>query len=187
MGVLVTVPPTQEPLDLDTVKEQLRIDGDDDDALLLRLITPARMMAEHILGRVLITQTLAYTLDAWPDTSWMALPKPPVQSVTSVAYIDSAGDSQTWDSAEYTVSLDDWRPRLAPVYGGSWPSPRGQLDAITVTYVAGYGDTGLDVPGPILQAMLLMIDKMFGSDCGGTEPESGAPLALLSLYRVLSV
>lgn len=188
MGLTLSIAPAQEPVDLDTVKAHLRIDGDDDDAMLSSLITAARMMAEQITGRSLITQTWAYKLDEWPEDS-LVLPKPPVQSVTSITYLDSAGDSQVWDSAEYGVYFDDWCSRVAPIYGGSWPTPQSQIDAITVTYVAGYGLTGLAVPQPINQAILLMIDRLFGDECAANSGGStcDAPMALLSLYRVPQV
>ena len=186
MGLTVSVQPEQEPIGLDQAKAHLRIDDDSDDEMILSLITAARMMAEQILNRPLITQTLVYKLDAWPDGD-IILPRPPVQSVTSVAYVDSAGDSQTWDSGSYDVFLDDWNPRIAPVYGGTWPTALAQNDAIAVTYVAGYGDTGLVVPAPILQAMLLMVDKLYAGDCEktGDGPGVNAPMALLSMYRLI--
>lgn len=189
MGLILSVQPAQEPVDLDTAKAHLRIDGDDDDAMLMSLITAARMMAEQITGRALITQTWLYKINEWPTGS-LVLPKPPVQSVTSISYIDSAGDSQVWDSANYEVFLDDLCPRVAPVYGGTWPTPQPQIDAITVTYVAGYGLTGLAVPEPINQAILLMIDRLYADeDCGSNNGGStcNAPMALLSPYRWLSV
>lgn len=186
MGLTLSVAPAQEPVDLDAVKAHLRIDGDADDDMLRSLITAARMMAEQILNRSLITQTWVYKLDAFPSGA-LALPKPPVQSVTSVAYLDSAGDSQTWDAANYGVFLDHWTPRIAPVYGGAWPTAREQIDAVTVTYVAGYGDTGLAVPRPIIQAILLMIDRLYGDDdCGGDgAARHAAPMALMSPYRIV--
>ena len=188
MGLILSVPPAQEPLDLDTAKARLRIDGDDDDEMIMALITAARMMAEQILNRPLITQTWVYKLDEWPDGD-LVLPKPPVQSVTSISYLDAAGDSQVWDSANYDVFLDDWEPRIAPVYGGTWPTALAQNDAIAITYVAGYGNTGLAVPAPIMQAMLLMVDKLYAGDCekAGDGPGVNAPMALLSLYRLLPV
>lgn len=192
MGLTLSAAPAQEPVDLDAAKAQLRLDADDDDHddMITSLIAAARMSAEQILNRSLITQTWVYKLDAFPATGALVLPKPPLQSVASIAYIDGNGDSQTWDSAAYDVFPDDWTPRVAPVYGGSWPTARAQIDAVSITFVAGYGDTGLAVPRPITRAILLMIDRLYADDCGGGADggsKFAAPLCLLTPYRLLPV
>lgn len=189
MALTLSVAPAQEPVDLDAAKAQLRIDHDDDDDMIAALIVAARMSAEQYLGRSLITQTWIWRMDAFPATGPLMLPKPPVQSVSAVTYVDDGGDSQVWDSTEYAVSLDDWAPRLAPVPGAAWPTPADRLDAVSVTFVAGYGATGLAVPRPITQAILLMIDRLYAADCGGDQGAmtQAAPFALMAPYRLGSV
>jgi hypothetical protein len=86
------------------------------------------------------------------------LPCGPVQSVTSVVYVDTAGVSQTLVvTTDYVVDTSAEPARIYPAYGCSWPSARSQPNAITVTYVAGYGLAGANVPEPLLDAMYLLI------------------------------
>ena len=47
--------------------------------------------------------------------------------------------------------------RIGIKNGYTWPSIQDEINALTVTYVAGYGDAGSDVPGNILQAMRYLI------------------------------
>jgi uncharacterized phiE125 gp8 family phage protein len=93
------------------------------------------------------------------------LPKPPVQSVSSITYTDANGDAQTWSSANYTLSKSSG-PHAAPaviepVYGVSWPVTRNVIDAVTVRFVCGYGDAGSAVPEPIRAAMNLLITHWY--------------------------
>lgn len=86
------------------------------------------------------------------------LPVGPVQSVTSVVYVDTAGVSQTLVvTTDYVVDTSSEPARIYPAYSCSWPSARAQRNAITVTYVAGYGISGSFVPARLINAMYLLI------------------------------
>ena len=84
------------------------------------------------------------------------VPLPPLQSVTSITYIDTAGDSQTLAASKYTVDTSSEPARIVPSFSNDWPSTRAQIDAVTVRIVAGYGVSGSDVPAPITSALLLI-------------------------------
>lgn len=144
--------PTEEPVSRDEVKEQLRIlsglTGDDN--LIDRLIIAARSGVEKYLGRVLITQTLQMFYDYFPAE--IELIYPPFRSVTHIKYYDEDGDLQTLSSSIYQTDLNSEPGRIIPAYGETWPTTRtGKLSAVEVQYIAGYGDSGEDVPQPIKQ------------------------------------
>lgn len=145
------------------VKRHLRIDADDTDFddLLAELIRAAREAVEHDADVCLLTQSWELTLDSFPSSSDTAieLPKRPAQSVTSISYVDTNGDTQTWDEDEYQVDVSSTvrRGRVRPAYGMDWPTTRDQLGAVRIEFVAGYGDTAADVPRLLKQAMLLWI------------------------------
>src|SRR5580765_8015305 len=107
MSLSLFAAPAAEPLTLSEVKAHLRIDTTDEDAYLTTLITVARMRCEGATRRALITQTWDWVIDRWPTwegyhggqtfepayTSLPAggfvwLPKPPLQSVAFVHYVD---------------------------------------------------------------------------------------------------
>lgn len=151
--------PTYEPLGLQEVKDHLRVTHSDQDALISELIPAARRFAEGYTRRALITQTWDLLLDRFPKL--IELPRPPLQSVTSIAYVDATGTSQTLDAANYQIDAVSAPARVAPSYGNIWPQTYAEMNVVTVRYVAGYGDAGGDVPAGIRQAMLMLIGHLY--------------------------
>jgi len=126
---------------------------------LLALIKAARASAEKMTRRALITQTLDYKLDHFP--CWeLWLPKPTLQSVTSITYVDVDGATQTLASDQYRVDADSAPGRITPAYGLTWPVTRTVTGAVTVRYVAGYGVASA-VPDSIKHWMLLRIKHFY--------------------------
>jgi uncharacterized phiE125 gp8 family phage protein len=141
-----------EPVSLTDLKAYLRVDHSSDDTELGYVLTTARQTVERDTGRSLITQTWVLRLDEWP-TKYIELYRPPIQSVTSITYLDSNGATQTWASTNYVVDIYS-RPGLVRLaYGCDWPSIRGDERGIVVTYVAGYGAAGTAVPADLRQAV----------------------------------
>lgn len=160
-GFKVTVDPTSEPVEVAEARDFCRIDVSDDDALLAALISAARQGVERTLNRALVTQTLAATWDGWPRGNVFVLPRgAPLGSVSSVAYVDGDGDSQTLSSDVYVVDTYAQPGRVALAWNQTWPTAREQANAITVTYVAGYGD-GEDVPAAIRMGILSMVADVY--------------------------
>lgn len=141
-----------EPVSVETTKSFLRVDGTADDALITMLISAAREKGEQISRLAFMTQTVVLTLDEWPSSPFQ-LRRPPLQSVTEVAYLDRDGVEHTW--TDYTV---DARSDVGSITFNSYPSEALQdTGAITVTYVAGFGSTSDSVPKRIQQALLMLI------------------------------
>lgn len=142
-----------EPVSLETAKAFLRVDGTADDAVISLLIAAAREKGEAISRLAFLTQTVELVLDAWPDDLTLRLRRAPLQSVTSVTYLDDEGVQASW--TDYQV---DARSAVGYVTFGSVPSvalfPTG---AIKITYVAGYGDTATSVPSNLQMALLMLI------------------------------
>lgn len=163
MSLNVFTEPATEPLDLETdVKPHLRIDIDDDDGYLAILIKAARQHIEEVeLSSALITQTLDLTLDTWPATP-LKLPRPPLQSITSITYTDIDGNTDTVATTVYTSDAASWPGRLTLKQAQSWPTVElAELAGVNIRFVAGYGDDSEDVPEPIRLAMLLMIGDWY--------------------------
>jgi len=158
---LVTAP-TVEPVDLAEAKIAVNYaeSQSDKDEWFLPTIVAAREWAENFTGRAFLTQTWDLKLDRFP--SWgIELPKPPLQSITSITYIDTDGVTQTLGVSLYTTS----RPvgpyampgYVVPAYQQTWPSTRAVPDAVTVRFVCGYGTGAQTVPQSIRLAMKLQI------------------------------
>jgi len=153
MSVRVITAPAEEPVSVATAKLHLRVDNSADDTLIGTLITAARVKGEAAARRAFITQTLEATFDDWPSSchagGLLPLPRPPLQSVTSVKYIDSDGVERTWTDFQI-----DARSEPGRVYFVSLPGETLFFSgAITVRYVAGWGNAAA-CPEPIKQAIL---------------------------------
>ena len=148
------------PITLDDAKLHCRVDTAADDALINALITAATELAEQKTGRALMAQTWELTLDAFPDA--FELTRVPVQSVTSLKYYDEAGVQQTLSNALYTLdgADDHGFGYVVPAYAGAWPTSRGQINAVSLRYVAGYASAAA-VPEGIKQWIRLMVSTMY--------------------------
>jgi uncharacterized phiE125 gp8 family phage protein len=159
MALIRITAPAVEPLTLAEAKLHCRVDGSDEDALITALIVAAREQAEHETGRALVTQTWELVHDAFPEA--FVLRKAPIQSVTSLKYLDSTTSvEQTLDPADYILDKDSEPGYVVPAYGKAWPNTWQVPNAVRVRYVCGYG-LAAAVPVAIKQWMLLAIGTMY--------------------------
>jgi len=180
--------PAEQPVTLDEAKKHLRVLNTAEDTLISALVMAATAHLEGrsgILGRALVTQTWEMRIDCFP---WrrIELPMPPLQSVTSLKYIDDAGVEQTMPTADYVVDAQHMIGRIRPAHGTQWPSTLDDEGAVRITFVAGYGAAGA-VPQPIKQAILLLvghwwINREAVGEAGG--PHALAVEALTQPFRV---
>lgn len=176
--------PTSEPVTTAEAKVHLRVDVSDDDTLIAALIVAARQSLEEINGRSLYTTTWKLILDSWPARPYIALPRPPLASVTSVSYVDSDGATMVWDAANYVVETLRTPGRIHLAEDVDWPSASLRAASpITITYVAGWPTTGA-IPQRYKQAILLLVGHWYENResvaTSGAVPKS-IPLAFESL------
>ena len=146
---------TSTPVSLAEAKAHLRVDVTDDDALIVNQIAAATNYCEGISQKKFVTQTLDWTLDAWPNADGFRLPIGPVQSVTSITYTDEDGNSDTVSSDDYIV--DTARQMIALKASAEWPTATLQkIAGIVIRYVAGYGAASA-VPDEMKHAVLLVL------------------------------
>jgi uncharacterized phiE125 gp8 family phage protein len=116
-------------------------------------ILAVRTMVELIYDLALITQTWTMYLDWFPDC--IEIFKRPVQSVTSIKYLDGAGVFQTVDPALYWVDLNARPPRIVRSQNASWPYVQPRPSAVAVEFIAGYGDKRENVPPHLISYLLI--------------------------------
>lgn len=155
MGFRVVTAAADTPVSLTEAKAHLRVDTSADDTYITALINSATEWCQKWLRRQLINATLEETFNEWCDP--FRLQRSPLVSVTSVSYVDSNGDTQVLASSQYVVKTDVSPGRIHSAYNVTWPIARGQVDAITIRYVAGYGTAGSTVPADIRHAIYLLI------------------------------
>lgn len=185
MKLSVYTAPTVEPVTLQELKNQARIDDNTDDSGLALYIKTARETYELMTRRALCTRTYELTLDNWPGGRRIRLPHPPLASVTSISYTDEDGAVATIDSGDYLVSTVTEPGEIVLRNGVSWPAVVLQeVDAITIRYVAGYGGAD-DVPaGHRLAIRLLAAHYYENREATGIGNVSEIPLGLAYLRDI---
>lgn len=190
MSLTVTSAPSVEPITTAEAKEWLRIDTSDtsQDVVLALLIKGVREKVEGHLRRSLITRT--YSWEAGYDDVFggqIELPRPPVQSVTSLTTYDDVNDAETSTlvaSTNYQLVEKSYIVDRAD----GWDVNRVNR-AATVVYVAGYGDAATDIPQDIKMAMLEMLALRFerrgDEDRDNVTSREHAILESIDHYRVI--
>ena len=149
-----TVAPEAQPITPEQVKSHAVIDFDDYNDQIDLLIGAAVDHVERYCNIRLATQTVEVKCDSFND--FFYLPFGPVQSISSVKYLDVSGAEQTLDSSFYELRNDDLLASLMLQNGKAWPA-RQIRSRITVTAVIGYAN----VPPAIKHALLLLIASGF--------------------------
>lgn len=169
----VTVsPPAQEPLDLVSVKQFLRIDADNTffDLEVNAAMIGARGAVESGTGSRLITQDVSVQADRWEDLAH--LPIGPVQDLLAINWRRRDTADTPIDIATVERFGGGVGQGLRPVPGSRWPGEhwpyRGDCwewregrrhfhDGllITVQLRVGYGDDPADLPADLSIALLL--------------------------------
>ena len=176
MPMQLITPPAAEPVSLAEAKLHLRVDFDEDDALIQALISAARQAAEMLTQRQLVTARWRMVLDSFPGCGLMGvpagqtftlpghailIPKSPLQSVVEIRYLDMAGVSQVMPSAHYTVDKACEPARITPAFGQIWPVALPQIGAVGVIFDAGYG-TASAVPEGLKSWIKLRVGSLYG-------------------------
>mgnify|MGYP003649325872 CR=1 FL=1 len=179
-----TAAPSLEPVTLAEVKTHLRVDHTDEDDYIAALISAAIEQLEGHVGilggRALVNQS--WRQDFGGFAADLRLSLSPLVSVTSVTYYDADNAQQTLAASVYQAFDDALGPYLATAPGESWPSAYGRVDAVSVTFVAGYGATAASVPAPIRAAIMLAVGNWY-DERGGALDMPPAAIALVRPYR----
>jgi len=158
MGLVEVTPPAVEPITFDDAKGWLKIDADDElNDINSVWIPKARKDVEIETQRAFVNTIFDLTLDEFPCSGEIRPPRSPLVSVTSISYIDVNGNSQTWNSSNYTVDVSREPGRIVPVFNVVWPSVRAVINAVTVRFTAGYGTTAAAVPAEAKAAILSVL------------------------------
>ncbi len=188
MSLLLVTPPAVEPVTLAEAKAYLRVDLDDEDALISRCIVAAREAAERYTGRAFVTQDLCLRRDAWPGggTRALALPRPPLIEIATVTVFDLSGTATVLSSDAYIVDSAAVPGRIVLRAGTLVPSVPRETNMVEIAYRAGYGDTAADVPASIRSAILHWVGHLFEhrGDSSGLPSDAHA---LLAPYRVFAL
>lgn len=175
-----TSPPLIEPITLAETKNHLRIEDSVslDDSLVENLIVVARRYCESSLKMAIPEQGFTASFSQFPyaipfslesdltGSSPLAIPNPPLVSVSSISYLDVAGDRQVWSSGSYEA-LTGFPGLVLPSVGQCYPSALCRPGSVQVTYTAGFASG--QIPTPIKQACLLLCGLWYENRASTTE------------------
>lgn len=184
-------PPDELVVSVEDAKQHLRVDHDYDDTLILSLIVAGTEWLQNHTERQLCTATYKLSLDAFPRQCCdgkppllFELPRPPLQAVTAVSYVDVNGASQTLSTSLYRVG------QSGVYFLRNMPSLAVREDAVRIQYTAGYG-TAADVPEVLKVCIKLWVGEFFNRrENTVSGPVNELPLGLRRLadqYRLRGV
>lgn len=130
-----TVAPTETPISLGDARAVCRLTGHQQDGELQDWIDLAADRLQAITWRQFCTATYTLNFDRF-DTE-LALPRPPLASVSSIKYYDLSSVQQTLSTDIYEAITDRTPGIVRLKYHESWPSVRGHPDDIIITFICG--------------------------------------------------
>lgn len=148
MGIVSETKDDYMPVSMDLANAYLRESGVQQAAVTELDILASEEHHCGILNQYITKRTIIEKFDTFPcGRTPLVLGRPPLISVTSVAYLDADGASQSLvENTDFIVDIGSRPGRIYPVYGESWPSTRCIENAVTVTYVCGFATAAVIRP-----------------------------------------
>lgn len=183
MALIDLAPPSVEPVDLAYAKQFLRVDGNDEDALIADLISTTRHQVESMISRTMVMRSFRY-LGVIPNAYCLSLPRPPLLVVTSVSLYDAHGQSVIVPATDYIVNARRDPGEFSLKHGKTWTDYIDIPTEIEIEFSAGYGASADDVPLPLKQALLLLLAQHYEYRDSTDQPPIPMMVdALLMSYR----
>jgi uncharacterized phiE125 gp8 family phage protein len=189
MTMLLVTPPAAEPVTLAELKDYLRISSTSEDDLLTTLIATARETVEKLTGTALITQTWRLFLDDWPANGLVRIARYPVAHIGSVTAYDPDGNATVLDANDTFL---DASSRPARLYLAAQATALRPLNGLEVDFVAGFGDSGADVPDGLRHAIRVLVAHWYefrGAVAAQDQPVSFPPAfdRLIASWRRMAI
>lgn len=162
--------PSEEPVSLAEAKAWLRLDTDEEDALVASLLAASRDHVERATRRLLVAQTWRLRWDICADE--LRFPFAPLRSIVAIRLIDAAGATHELAPSQWRLvgAHDDQRVRIATNLGGS----------VEVDAEFGYGAAS-ETPEPLRQAIRMLVAAWF-EHRGDAQPPPSATSALIAPF-----
>ena len=189
MSAILLVPPSAEPWSVAEAKDFLRIEHDDDDAVIAALIAAARGHVEALSRRALLTQTWRFVLDAWPAGSRFDPRMGPLRNVIAARAFDAGNNAHSIDAGSFVV---DAAANIIASPCWAMPQPGRSTAGIELDVELGYGLLAADVPDALRHAIRMLVAHWYENRGLAAIGASVAMLpagvgALIAPYRMLSL
>jgi uncharacterized phiE125 gp8 family phage protein len=169
MNLRPVTPASAEPVSVDEARQQCKVDptldgnspptySHPDDDLIQTLITAAREHVENFTNTTCTDATYEYRCAGFGGC--IMLPRGPVDSVTSVKYLDENEQEQTLAEAVWYLDDNPWAPSIGLRKNQVWPVTYRRADAVRVVFSGGFNSPST-VPKALVLAMKLMIGHWY--------------------------
>ena len=172
---------TSDPLvasaeSVDAAKTYLRLDGDEDDAVIASLVVSATAQAESFTNSVQVARIFAETVEG--GGTWTNLSAWPVVAVTSVATLD--GVPLVIGSYETDIRTDGvGRVRLTGLVTGAGAGVGAQR--VRVSYQAGRAASWTAIAEPVRHGIVRLVAHHY--ETRDRSDGGGLPAAVAVLWR----
>lgn len=157
-----TITAAWEPLTIEEARTHLRLKttggSHPDDSYVLKLVSAARETLEHDTKRCILTSTFLGYLHTFPAGD-IIIQQSPVSEVSKIEYKSSSAWTE-WSTAKWESDVISNPARVCPVDGESYPSEDTTLNAVKITFAAGYANASA-VPDQIKQAIERLIGHWY--------------------------
>lgn len=183
--------PTSLPVTLTQVKTQLVITNNLQDEFLILLIETARDCFESITGRILIN-TEFRTFRSFITQSY-ELRKSKLQTLNAFQFLNEENVWTDFDADLFYVTFENTYSRIIIPEINLIPVDKiDTIQSIRVDFVAGFGDTDVDVPSDIKMGLLNHIAQMYANrgDCSTCDTSGAIPATaklIYNKYKILSL
>lgn len=161
------------PEAVDALKTYLRIESDEEDALLAGLLTAAIRHGEGFTGQIFLRRSMTDRIPVSPD--WQRLRATPVQVIASVTGLPAEGPGFALAPPAYAIDIDR--------DGDGWvrvPNP-GAAGRIDVTFTAGIATDWEDLAETLRHAVLRLAAHLHAVRDDPNDP--GPPAIVAALWR----
>lgn len=191
--------PDTAPVTLALVKQHLRVDHTEDDALIQVYIDAATAHLDGlsgVLGRAIVNQNWRLTVpysDAPIGTDKLYLPVLSARELLAVKYYNALNALVTATLSDFAIVANSSWAYVVPANGADWPVFYDRHDALIIEWKAGFGDID-DVPASLKAAIFLMVGDMYRNRetvaMGGQVseiPMSSTVNSLIAPYRFVGI
>jgi uncharacterized phiE125 gp8 family phage protein len=139
-------------------KEHLRITHSNEDTYIEAITLAASEWCEDFQNKVYVQREVVDYLDSFPTE--IRPVRSPLVSVTTIQYYDTDGTLQTLANTVYDVGTFKEPGRISLKYNQSWPDTRSIINAVVITYQAGYAARA-NIPEEIKHAVKLLVGHLY--------------------------
>jgi uncharacterized phiE125 gp8 family phage protein len=156
---------------LDEVKAFVRVEHNEEDALIAGFVRSAQAACEAFTGLTLIEQAAVETLPA--SRQWRRLGASPVRAIAGVAAVADDGSESLLPADGYAIDID--------AAGDGWVRvlDAGEAKRVRLRFTAGMAADWNGVPEPLRHGIVRLAAHLYGARGAGEAP----PAAVSALWR----